>query len=79
MSGEQTIVRYIPDLDLRGFAPQLCVADIADKLLGVSGGKPVGKNWPQRFVMRSAELNIALNQAKDRQRILQEDPAVISA
>ena len=42
---EQTIVRYILDLDSRGFAPRLCeVADMADKLLGIRGGEPVGKN-----------------------------------
>ena len=42
---EQTIVRYILDLESRGFAPQLCeVADMADKLLGVRGGKLVGKH-----------------------------------
>jgi hypothetical protein len=41
---EQTIVQYILDLDSRGFAPRLCeVADIADKLLAVRGGEPVGK------------------------------------
>jgi hypothetical protein len=41
---EQTIVRYILDLDSRGFAPRLCeVADMANKLLGVRGGEPVGK------------------------------------
>ena len=41
---EQTIVRYILNLDSRGFAPRLCeVADIADKLLAVRGGEPVGK------------------------------------
>ena len=41
---EQTIVRYILDLDSRGFAPRLCeVADMADKLLGIRGGQPVGK------------------------------------
>jgi hypothetical protein len=40
---EQTIVRYILDLDSRGFAPRLCeVVDMADKLLGVRGGKAVG-------------------------------------
>ena len=60
--------------------PRLCeVADIADKLLGVRGGNPVGKCWAERFVTRSAELKMAFNQAKDRQRILQEDPEVISA
>jgi hypothetical protein len=41
---EQTIVRYILDLDLRGFALWLCkVADMADKLLAVYGGEPVSK------------------------------------
>ena len=42
---EQTIVRYVLDLDSQGFAPRLCeVADMADKLLGIWGGEPVGKN-----------------------------------
>jgi len=42
---EQTIVQYILDLGPRGFAPQLCeVADMADKLLAVCGGKPVCKH-----------------------------------
>jgi hypothetical protein len=55
---EQTIVRYILDLDSRGFTPWLCeVADMADKLLAVRGGEPVGKYWAERFVTRSAELN----------------------
>jgi hypothetical protein len=41
---EQTIVQYILDLNSRGFAPRLCeVADMADKLLAVRGGEPVGK------------------------------------
>jgi hypothetical protein len=77
---EQTIVQYILDLDSRGFAPRLCeVADMADKLLAVRDSKPVGKCWPERFVTRSAELKMAFNRAKDRQRILQEDPEIISA
>jgi len=77
---EETIVRYILDLDSRGFAPRLCeVADMADKLLAIRGGKPVGKNWAARFVERTDELKMAYNRAKDRQRILQEDPEVIGA
>jgi len=52
---------------------------MADKLLAIRGGEPVGKNWPDRFVARSAELKMAFNRAKDRQRILQEDPEIISA
>jgi hypothetical protein len=52
---------------------------MADKLLGVRGCEPVGKHWAERFVTRSDELKMAFNRAKDRQRILQEDPAVIGA
>jgi hypothetical protein len=41
----QTIVRYILNLDARGFAPRLCeVADMADKLLAARSRTPVGKN-----------------------------------
>ena len=80
LTEEQTIVRYILELDSRGFAPRLQeVADIADKLLAVRGGTPVGKNWAERFVQRTEELKMAFNRAKDRQRILQEDPEIISA
>jgi hypothetical protein len=50
---------------------------MADKLLAIRGNKPVGKCWAERFVMRSAELKMAFNRAKDRQRILQEDPEMI--
>jgi hypothetical protein len=52
---------------------------MADKLLGVCGGEPVGKHWAERFVTHSAELRMAFNRAKDRQRILQEDPETIGA
>jgi hypothetical protein len=42
---EHIIIQYILDLDVRGFAPRLCeVADMADKVLGVHGGEPVGKH-----------------------------------
>jgi hypothetical protein len=75
---EQTIVQYILDLNSRGFVLQLCkVADMADKLLVARSSEPVDKHWAERFVTRSAELKITFNQAKDRQRILQEDSAVI--
>jgi hypothetical protein len=50
---------------------------MADKLLAVRNGQPVGKYWAERFVMRSKELKIAFNRAKDRQRILQKDPGII--
>ncbi|KAI1676184.1 hypothetical protein KJE20_14240, partial [Pyrenophora tritici-repentis] len=78
-SEEQTIVRYILNLDSRGFAPRLCeVADMSEKLR-VRDGQPLGKNWPERFVSRTDELRTAFNRAKDRQRIQQEDPEIINA
>jgi len=59
---EQTIVRYILNLNSRGFAPQLYeVADMADKLLAARGGKLVGKRWAKRFVTRSDKLKMAFN------------------
>ena len=40
---EQAIVQYMLNLNSRGFAPRLYkVEDMADKLLGIRGGKPVG-------------------------------------
>jgi len=52
---------------------------MADKLLAIRSGEPISKHWAERFVTRSAELKMAFNRAKDRQRILQEDPETISA
>jgi hypothetical protein len=43
---------------------------MANKLLGVRGGEPVGKHWAERFVTRLDALKMAFNRAKDRQRIL---------
>jgi hypothetical protein len=77
---EHTLIQYILNLDSRGFAPRLCeVADMADKLLGERGGEPIGKHWAERFVTRSDELKTAFNRAKDRQRVLQENPESINA
>jgi hypothetical protein len=52
---------------------------MADKLLGVWGGEPVGKHWAEKFVTRSDELKMAFNWAKGCQRILQDDPEIIGA
>ena len=52
---------------------------MADKLLRERDADPVGKNWAERFVTRTPALKTAFNRAKDRQRILQEDPEVIGA
>jgi hypothetical protein len=34
---------------------------MADKVLGVRGGEPVGKHWAECFVTRSDELKMAFN------------------
>jgi hypothetical protein len=47
--------------------PRLCeVEDMANKVLGVRGGEPVGKNWAERFVTRSEQLKMAFNRIEQR-------------
>jgi hypothetical protein len=46
---------------------------MADEVLGMRGGEPVGKNWAERFVARSDKLNIAFNRARNRHIMRQED------
>ena len=55
------------------------MTDIANKLLAVRGGEPVGKGWAERLATRSKELKMAFNRTKDYQRKLQEDPEMIKA
>jgi hypothetical protein len=77
---EETLVRYILDLDTRGFAPRLAsVEDIANYILESRGGKRVGKLWAHRFVQRRPELKTRFNRVYDFQRALCEDPELISA
>jgi hypothetical protein len=75
---EEVIVRYILDLDTRGFAPTYAaVRDMADKLLAARGGGHVGVHWPRNFVKRTNSLTTRFNRAYDRQRALCEDPVLI--
>jgi hypothetical protein len=74
------IVRYILDLDQRGFAPTYAaVRVIADRLLATRGGERVGVNWPSTFVKRTDSLTTRFNRAYDRQRALCEDPVLIKS
>ena len=44
LSEEETLIRYILDLDTRGFPPQICgVEDMANSLLVTRRKKPVSK------------------------------------
>jgi hypothetical protein len=77
---EEVIVRYILDLDTRGFAPRLAgVKDIANYILESRGGRRVGKLWAHRFVQRRPELKTRFNRIYDFQRALCEDPELIGA
>jgi hypothetical protein len=77
---EEVIVRYILDLDTRGFAPRLAgVEDMANYILESRGGKRVGKLWAHRFVQRRPELKTRFNRVYDFQRALYEDPELIGA
>jgi hypothetical protein len=74
------IVKYILDLDLRGFSPTYAaVRDMADKLLLARDGCPVGRDWPRNFVKRTDSLTTRFNRPYDRQRALCEDPVLISS
>ena len=65
-SEEETLIRYILDLDTRGFPPRICsVEDMANSLLATRRAKPVGKQWAYRFVQRRPELKTRLSRAYD--------------
>jgi hypothetical protein len=75
---EEVVVRYIRDLDQRGFAPTYAaVRDMADKLLAARGAGQVGQKWPANFVKRTDSLTTRFNRAYDRQRALLEDFVLI--
>ena len=77
---EEVIVRYILDMDTRGFAPRLAgVEDMADYILESRGAQRVGTRWAQRFVQRRPELKTRFTRVYDFQRALCEDPELISA
>ena len=72
------IVKYILNLDLRGFAPTYAaVRDMADQLLAARGAGHGGVHWPRNFVKRTDSLTTRFNRAYDRQRALCEDPVLI--
>ena len=72
---EQTLVRYILDLDSRSFPPRhRGVEDMANRLLRDRDASRVGKNWVSNFVRRQPELRIRFNCRIDYQRIQCKDP-----
>jgi len=77
---EDVIIRYILDIDERGFAPRLAgVEDMANYILESREGQRVGKLWTHRFVQQRPELKTRFNCVYDFQRVLCEDPELIGA
>ena len=75
---ESAIVQFILDLDSRGFPPRpQDVRDIADLLLTVRDGLPVGKNWTTNFINRRPELKSKFSRKYDYKRAQCEDPVII--
>ena len=59
---EEVIIRYILDLDSRGFPPSFyAVRVMANKLLAERGAEQVGKLWPHNFVKRTERLTARFN------------------
>jgi hypothetical protein len=80
LTEEETLVRYILDLDSRGFPPRISgVEDMANLLLATRHASRVGKQWAYRFVQRRPELKTRFSRAYDFQRALCEDPKLINA
>ena len=59
---EEVIIKYILDLDLRGFAPTYAaVRDIANKLLAARNAGQVGQKCLANFVKRTDSLKTRFN------------------
>ncbi|KAF5724953.1 Fot5 transposase [Fusarium mundagurra] len=75
---EQAIIRFILDLDSRGFPPRLRgIEEMANRLLADRDASPVGKRWASNFVKRHKELKTCFRRRYDYQRAKCEDLTVI--
>jgi hypothetical protein len=75
---ELAIVRYILDLDSRGFPPRpQTVQDMANLLLAERDATLVGKNWTSSFITRRTEIKTKFSRKYDYKRALCEDPVLI--
>jgi hypothetical protein len=75
---ESVIIKYIIDLDSRGFSPTPQVeVEIANKLRSQRGMAQVGPNWATRFIKHTPELKVHFSSKYNYKRALCEDPEVI--
>ena len=76
---EEATVRRILELDASGIgATRTMVEEMANDLRAARGKGPVGKNWVDRFKVRTPEIKLRLSRPYDRQRALNEDSRVIT-
>jgi len=77
---EQKLVKYILDLDSRGFSPRISsVKEMANLLRIDRDASPVGKRWAGNFIKRHPELKTRFFRKYDYQRAKCEDPIAINA
>ena len=75
---ESALVRYILNLDSRGFPPRpQGVQEMADLLLSERGESSVGKNWTTNFIKRRTEIKAKFSRKYDYKRAKCEDPKII--
>src|SRR6266699_2193787 len=76
---EETLLRYILDLDSRRFAPRIDnMEDIANILFTTYSTERVGARWIYCFIYQRPELKTRLSRSYDFQRALYEDPKFIN-
>ena len=77
---EEVLIQEILKLDSQGLSPTIdIVKEMADSIIQVRGGAPVGVNWTHRFIQRTPALAIKLGRTYECQRRLCEDLAIIQA
>ena len=74
---EEAIVRYILNLDSRGFPPQLAAVQEMADLLAKRNVSPIGKNWTSNFITRRIEIKTKFGRKYDYKRALCEDLVII--
>ncbi|KAJ0128593.1 Uncharacterized protein HZ326_24407 [Fusarium oxysporum f. sp. albedinis] len=75
---EQLIVKYILNLDSRGFPSRhRDVEEMANRLLAERDASPVGKRWAINFIKRQPQLKTRSFCKYDYQRAKCEDPTII--
>jgi hypothetical protein len=76
---ENALVKYILNLNSRGFPPKpRYVREMASGLLAQDGEGKVGKNWDSSFAKRRDELTSTFTRRYDYRRALSEDPDSLS-